>query len=136
MGINIKAVWQGNLKQGNGKLNIENSGLNDVNFKPFFAKSDGTFTNPEELLASAHATCYAMTLGYILSESGITADSLESNVSLVIENNVVQSSNINLQAKIPGIDDEQFQQFAIKAKEMCTIGNALSVEITLKASLV
>lgn len=68
MGIDIKAIWQGGFKQGNGKLSIENSGLDGVNFKPFFAKSDGTFTNPEELLASAHATCYAMTFGYIFQK--------------------------------------------------------------------
>ena len=135
MGINIKAIWQGNFKQGNGKLNIENSGLDGVNFKPFFAKSDGTFTNPEELLASAHATCYAMTFGYILSENEFTADSLETNVSLVIENNVVKSSNINFKASIPGIENDLFQQLADKAKEMCTVGNALNVEITLNASL-
>ncbi|UQA74108.1 OsmC family peroxiredoxin [Sphingobacterium siyangense] len=135
MAINMKAVWKGSFKQGNGKLGIENSELNGVSFKPFFAKSDGSFTNPEELLASAHATCYAMTLAYILSESGISADSLETSVSLVVENNVVKSSNLNLEAKIPDIDNDRFQQFAGKAKDMCTIGNALSVEINLKASL-
>lgn len=136
MGINIKAVWQGSFKQGNGKLDIVNSELNNVNFKPFFAKSDGSFTNPEELLASAHATCYAMTLSYILSENGISADSLETNVSLVIENNVVKSSNLMLEAKIANLDEDGFQQFATKAKEICTIGNALNVEINLKASLI
>ena len=76
-----------------------------------------------------------MTLAYILSESGISADSLETSVSLVVENNVVKSSNLNLEAKIPDIDNDRFQQFAGKAKDMCTIGNALSVEINLKASL-
>ncbi|QIH34766.1 OsmC family peroxiredoxin [Sphingobacterium puteale] len=135
MAINMRAVWKGSFKQGNGKLGIENSELNGVSFQPFFAKSDGSFTNPEELLASAHATCYAMTLAYILSESGISADSLETSVSLVVENNVVKSSNLNLEAKIPDIDNDRFQQFAGKAKDMCTIGNALSVEINLKASL-
>lgn len=136
MGINIKALWQGSFKQGNGKLNIDSSGLDNVNFKPFFAKSDGSFTNPEELLAAAHGTCYAMSLAYILSESGISADSIETNVSLVIENNVVKSSNLNIEAKIADIDEERFQQFASKAKDMCTIGNALNVEINLKASLI
>lgn len=135
MEINIKAVWQGSFKQGNGKLDIANSQLNNVNFKPFFAKSDGSFTNPEELLASAHATCYGMALAYILSESGISADSLETSVSIVMENNVIKSSNLNLEAKIPDMDNDRFQQFAGKAKDMCIIGNALNVEINLKASL-
>lgn len=135
MGTNIKAIWQGSFKQGNGKLNIDSSELNNVSFKPFFAKRDGSFTNPEELLASAHATCYAMTLAYILSEKGIAAESLDTSVSLVLENNAVKSSNLTLEAKIPDLDEDSFQQFAIKAKEMCTIGNALNVEIYLKATL-
>ncbi|HML65108.1 MAG TPA: OsmC family peroxiredoxin [Dysgonomonas sp.] len=135
MAINIKAVWIGSFKQGNGKLDIASSGLNNVSYKPFFAKSDGSFTNPEELLASAHATCYGMTLAYILSESGIAADSLETSASLVVENNVVKNSNLTLEAKIPDIDNDRFQDFAGKAKDMCAIGNALNVEINLKASL-
>lgn len=135
METSIKAIWQGSFKQGNGKLDIATSELNNVSFKPFFAKSDGSFTNPEELLASAHASCYGMALAYILSESGISADSLETSVSLVVENNVIKSSNLNLEAKIPDMDNDRFQQFASKAKDMCLIGNALSIEITLKASL-
>ncbi|MCW2263482.1 MULTISPECIES: OsmC family peroxiredoxin [Sphingobacterium] len=135
METSIKAIWQGSFKQGNGKLDIATSELNNVSFKPFFAKSDGSFTNPEELLASAHASCYGMALAYILSESGISADSLETSVSIVMENNVIKSSNLNLEAKIPDMDNDRFQQFAGKAKDMCTIGNALNVEINLKASL-
>lgn len=136
MKTNVKAIWQGNFKQGNGQLNIENSGIDHVIFKPMFAKSDGTFTNPEELLASAHATCYTMTLGYILSESGFSADHLETSVSLVVNNNIITNSDLRLTAKIAGIDDDQFQQFANKAKEMCAVGNTLKAEISLEASLI
>lgn len=136
MGKSIKAVWQGNFKEGRGQLNIENSELNKVTIKPFFAKSDGSFTNPEELLASAHASCYTMTLSYILAESGLSAENIETSVSLVISNNVITNSNLILQAKIPGITEEQFQDFAIKAKEMCTVGNALKYEISIEATLI
>lgn len=136
MGKSIKAVWQGNFKEGRGQLNIENSELNKVTIKPFFAKSDGSFTNPEELLASAHASCYTMTLSYILAESGLSAENIETSVSLVISNNVITNSNLILQAKIPGITEEQFQDFALKAKEMCTVGNALKYEISIEATLI
>ena len=136
MGKSINAVWQGNFKEGRGQLNIENSELNKVTIKPFFAKSDGSFTNPEELLASAHASCYTMTLSYILAESGLSAENIETSVSLVISNNVITNSNLILQAKIPGITEEQFQDFAIKAKEMCTVGNALKYEISIEATLI
>lgn len=136
METSIKAVWKGSFKQGNGQLNIENSELNNLTFKPFFAKSDGSFTNPEELLASAHATCYTMTLGYILGENGLSADNLEAAVSLVMNNNVITNSNLTLKAKIPGITEEQFQNFALKAKEICPIGNTLKAEISLEATLI
>ncbi len=136
METNVKAVWQGSFKKGNGQLNIENSGIDKVAFKSVFAKSDGNFTNPEELLASAHATCYTMALSYILSENGFTADDLETQVSLVIDNNVITNSNLELKAKITGIDEDSFQKFADKAKEMCVVGNALKVQISLEASLI
>lgn len=136
METNVKAVWQGSFKKGNGQLNIENSEIDKVAFKPVFAKNDGNFTNPEELLASAHATCYTLTLGYILSENGFTADDLETKVSLVIDNNVITNSNLELKAKITGIDEDSFLKFADKAKEMCVVGNALKVQISLEASLI
>lgn len=136
METNITAVWQGNFKEGKGHLNNENSKLNNITFKPSFAKNDGSFTNPEELLASAHASCYTMTLGYILAENGLAADNIETKVSLVINNNAITNSNLTLQAKISGITEEQFQNFVLKAKEMCPVGNALKAEISLEASLV
>lgn len=136
MGKSIKAVWQGSFKEGNGQLNIENSELNKVTFKPFFAKNDGSFTNPEELLASAHASCFTMTLSYILGENGISAENIETSVSLIISNNVITNSNLSLQAKIPGMIEEQFQAFIEKAKELCTVGNALKYEISIEATLI
>lgn len=135
MKSNIKAVWQGSFKEGKGQFNANDSAINNVVFKPFFAKNDNSFTNPEQLLASAHASCYTMTLSYILSENGFSADNLETTVSLLIENNVIINSNLTLQAKIPGVTEEQFQDFILKAKEMCTVGIALRVEINLEATL-
>lgn len=133
---NIKAVWQGSFKEGKGNFNNENSKLNTVSFKPSFAKNDSSFTNPEELLASAHSSCYTMTLSYILSESGFSADNLETKTALEIENNVITHSNLTLEARIPGITEEKFQELAIKAKGMCPVGNALNVEVRLEASLI
>jgi osmotically inducible protein OsmC len=136
MKSNIKAVWQGSFKEGEGKFNNENSKLDAVTFKPSYAKNDGSFTNPEELLASAHASCYTMTLSYILSENGFSADNLETKISLEMENNVITHSNLTLEAKIPAITEEKFQELAIKAKGMCPVGNALNVEVSLEASLI
>lgn len=136
MKSNITAVWQGSFKQGNGQFATENSKLSGTTFMPSYVKNDGTFTNPEELLASAHASCFTMTLSYILGESGFSADQLETTVSLIISNNVITNSNLCLQAKIAGITDQEFQNFAHKAKEMCPVGNALKAESSLEATLI
>lgn len=136
MKSNIKAVWQGSFKQGKGQFTTENSKLKNTSFKPSYAKNDGSFTNPEELLASAHASCFTMTLSYILGENGFSADQLETTVSPIINNNVITNSNLLLQAKIPGITEEQFQNFALKAKEMCPVGNALKCESSLEVELI
>nr|WP_314491797.1 OsmC family peroxiredoxin [uncultured Chryseobacterium sp.] len=136
MKSNIKAVWQGSFKEGNGHLNNENSKLNGITYKPSYAKNDGSFTNPEELLASAHASCYTMTLSYILGENGLSAENIETQVSLVISNNVITNSNLKVQAEISGITEDQFHDFASKAKEMCPVGNTLKAESNLEVTLV
>lgn len=136
METSTKAFWQGSFKQGNGHFTTENSKLNNTSFKPSYAKNDGSFTNPEELLASAHASCFTMTLSYILGENGFSADHLETTVSLIINNNIITNSNLSLQAKIDGITEEQFQNFALKAKEMCPVGNVLKAESSLEAALI
>ena len=137
METRIKAVWQGSFKEGKGQFNVTDSAINNTAFKPSFAKDNESFTNPEQLLASAHAACYTMTLSYILSENGFSADNqIETTVSLVLNNNVITKSILTVQAKIADITEEQFQNFALKAKEMCPVGNALNVEISLEATLV
>lgn len=135
METKIKATWNGGFKAGRGQLEVENSAINQLEFNPVFAKKNGGFTNPEELLASAHATCYALTLSYILSESGVKADELEVSVALVLKNNFITNSNLELRAKIPGIENDLFQQFAEKTKEMCAVGNVLKAEVSVNAIL-
>lgn len=135
MDSKITAVWQGSFKEGTGRLDGHSS-LHDIKFKPIFAKNENTaFTNPEELLGSAHATCFNLTLSYILAQAGLSADSLETSVVLTLKNNVITNSDLTLTAKIPNIAEEQFQKLATNAKEMCAVGNALKAEISLQATL-
>ncbi|TYP91326.1 osmotically inducible protein OsmC [Sphingobacterium allocomposti] len=132
----ITAVWQGSFKEGSGKLDAAHSSLHNVTFAPVFAKNETTaISNPEELLESAHATCYNLTLSYILSQAGIRAEKLETSAELTLKNKVITNSDLTLTAKIPDITEEQFQGFAQKAKEMCAVGNAIKAEISLKATL-
>lgn len=132
----IKAVWNGSFKDGVGQLEGEHSTLHDVQFKPVFAKNENTvITNPEELLGSAHATCFNLTLSYLLSQADISPEVLQTSAAISLKNNIITNSDLTLVAKIPGINNDQFQEYAKKAKEMCAVGNALNAEVSLNATL-
>lgn len=139
-----QAVWQGSLVEGNGNLNTQSGAFNDIpySFKGRFQDESGmSGTNPEELIAAAHAGCFVMQLAHMLAENGTTADQLDA--SSVVEYGPapgggfqINSSTITLNAKVPGIDEAKFQEIAKAAKEGCPVSKALaSIEITLAATL-
>ena len=139
MGKSSRAVWQGNFIEGKGQLNIENSELNKVTIKPFFAKSDGSFTNPEELLAAAHAGCFTMALSLVLGESKLKADSLDTTCTITIEKDgegfSITRSHLELKAKVPGASQEVFDNAVQAAKTNCPVSKLFDTEITLSAKL-
>lgn len=132
------AIWNGSGKEGNGNLSTQSKVLSNTSydFKSRFA--DGTYTNPEELIAAAHAGCFAMKLSFVLGAAGFTADSLEATATVELDpaKGEVTSSNIVLKAKVPGIDAAKFQECAKEAKENCPISKLLKAEIGLEAELV
>lgn len=131
------AVWSGSIKEGNGTISTQSKVLDNhnYNFKTRFGDKKGT--NPDELLAAAHAGCFAMALSSILGEAGYTADSLEatSEVTMDIDKLELTGSHLTLKAKIPNISEEKFMECANAAKENCPVSKALSLNITLDASL-
>lgn len=132
------AIWKGSGKEGNGNLTTESKVLSNTSydFKSRFA--DGTFTNPEELIAAAHAGCFAMKLSFVLGAAGFTADSLEATATVELDpaKGEVTHSHIVLKAKVPGIDNNKFQECANEAKANCPISKLLKAEIGLEAELV
>ena len=98
---------------------------------------DGKGTNPDELLAASHAGCFVMALSMILGESGFTPDSLEATAVVTMDTDKIEitESHLKLKARIPKIDKEKFLECANAAKENCPISKALSVKITLDATL-
>lgn len=137
------AVWQGGLQGGTGSLSATSGVLNDTpySFKTRLVSEDGQAgTNPEELLAAAHAGCYAMALGATLERNGHVADKLEVQAILTLDTDTltVTAVTLNLDGSVPGISDEQFQTFADDAKKNCIISRALSpgIQISLNAKLV
>lgn len=129
------AVWNGNLKDGNGKMKFGNGAFEGAfSFKSRFENGKGT--NPEELIAAAHAGCYAMALSNELDQAGHTPDSVETKAVITIEDASIKKSHLTVTAVVSGIDENEFMQIARSAKENCPVSKALqAIDITLDASL-
>jgi len=133
---NATAVWNGTIKEGKGHLTTDSTVLNQTQYSFNSRFADGTGTNPEELMAAAHAGCFTMKLSLDLTEAGFNPTSLETKATVSLDNGVITSSNLVLKADIPGITETQFQEIAAGAKENCPVSKAYSMAISLEASLV
>ncbi len=137
--INRKAtaIWKGTGKEGTGTISTQSTVLENTQYSFNTRFAEGKGTNPEELIAAAHAGCFAMKLSFELNAAGFTADELDATatVSLDPSKGQVTKSHIDLTAKIPAITAEQFSEIAEKAKKECPISQLLNAEITLNASL-
>lgn len=134
------AVWQGSLKTGKGSLTSSAGALKNTEYNFGARFESGAGTNPEELIAAAHAGCFAMALSGVLGEAGFTPDQLDVTAEVSLENVpptgwTVTTSHLVLTAKIPGIDEAKFQEAAAKAKTGCPISRLLNAKITLAATL-
>jgi lipoyl-dependent peroxiredoxin len=132
------AIWKGTGKDGTGALTTQSTTLNNTQYSYKSRFEEGVGTNPEELVAAAHAGCFAMALSFQLQAMGLTAESL--NVSAVITldppTSSITSSALTLKANVPGITEEQFKKAYEAAKTGCPISKLLNTTITLDASLV
>ena len=130
------ANWKGTGMEGKGTVSSASTILKDT---PYSFKSrfeDGPGTNPEELIAAAHAGCFTMKLSFVLNEAGFTADNLNTAARITFEDGVITNIHLDLTATVPGLEDAKFQELAINAKENCPISKLLNTEITLAAKLV
>jgi len=128
------AVWNGNGMDGNGHITTQSTTLEKTqySFKSRFA--EGTGTNPEELLAAAHAGCFTMKLTFSLQELGFTADKLETTAVVTLDD-VITESHLILNAKVPGISEDAFNEAVKDAKANCPISRALNTNITIESNL-
>jgi osmotically inducible protein OsmC len=134
------AVWNGSLKTGNGHLTAPGGALHATPYSFNSRVASGAGTNPEELIAAAHAGCFAMALSGILGEAGFTPEQLEATAEVSLDNVppagwTVTTSHLTLTAKIPGIDAAKFAELAAKAKAGCPISRLLNATVTLDAKL-
>ena len=133
---NAEAVWEGNFRDGAGNVKL-GSGAYEGPYSAASRFEEGDGTNPEELIAAAHAGCFAMQLSHFLAENGTTADKLEVSAAVtLIPGTGITESALTLVATVPGIDDAKFQELAAKAKAGCPVSGALgAINITLDARL-
>ncbi len=134
------AIWKGNLKEGKGTVGTQSGVLsgNPYTFAARFEDESGkSATNPEELIAAAHAACFAMQLSHFLAENGTPARKLEAKAVVeLVPGKGITGSALTLTGEVPGIADAKFQELAAKAKAECPVSQALgAIDVTLEAVL-
>ena len=129
------AAWNGTGKEGNGTLTTGSTTLNNTQYSFNSRFAEGTGTNPEELIAAAHAGCFSMKLAFVLGEAGITPRSIKTDCTVTLADGAVTKSELTLRASVEGGDEAGFRAAAEKAKAECPISKLLNCEITLDAQL-
>ena len=135
----VVAIWKGDGADGSGVLTAQSGAFTNLpySFKTRFENDNGELgTNPEELIAAAHAGCFNMKLSFVLNESDFHAEELSTQAVLTFEDGKILSIDLNLKAKVPNISLEKFIELAEDAKENCPISGALNCKINLNATLI
>ena len=133
------AVWSGGLKDGKGKVSTASGVLDDTQYSFSTRFEDGKGTNPEELIAAAHAGCFSMALSGQLGKAGLTADRIATTASVSLEKSdagfSITAVHLEVRAKVPGADRRAFDKAAADAKAGCPVSRVLNAEITMDAKL-
>lgn len=129
------AVWQGTGKEGKGNLTSQSGVLNATQYSFGSRFEEGIGTNPEELVAAAHAGCFTMKLSFNIDGAGFTAKKLETKCVITLENGTVTASQLTLNASIDGIPEDKFMELVADAEKNCPISRLLNAAISVEASL-
>jgi len=136
---NAKAVWKGGLKDGKGTISTDSGVLSETQYSFNTRFEEGKGTNPEELIAAAHAGCFSMALSAQLEDAGLTAESIRTTASVRLDKTdagfAVTSVHLDVAARVPGADRRAFETAAQNAKAGCPVSKVLNAEITMDARL-
>ena len=136
---NASAEWKGGLKDGKGSISTDSGVLANTQYSFSTRFEDGAGTNPEELIAAAHAGCFSMALSGQLAQAGLTADSIRTTASVRLEKTdagfAITSVHLDVKARVPGADEAAFSTAANNAKAGCPVSKVLKAEITMDATL-
>jgi len=130
------AIWNGSLKEGDGTLSAKSTFFHKLpyTFNSRFGSGAGG-TNPEELIAAAHAGCYSMALSAELGKAGIQPEYIETSSTVTLEDGVISGSHLVVKAKVPGISKDDFEKAAMATKSTCPVSKVLNLNITLEITL-
>ena len=132
---NATAVWNGDLKSGNGKISTQSAVLDNAQYSFKTRFEEGKGTNPEELVAAAHAGCFTMQLSAFIGEEGFTIDSIQTKCEINLVDGSIIGSHLIVEAKIADISDDKFQELVTKAEKNCPISKLFDTAITSSATL-
>jgi len=132
---NATANWQGSGKEGKGSLTTQSTVLNKTQYSFGTRFEDGVGTNPEELIAAAHAGCFTMQLTFNIDGAGFKATELDTQCEVTFENGAVTKSHLTVKAKVDGISQEKFDEVVAHAEKNCPISKLLNTEISVTATL-
>ena len=135
MDSSATAIWQGSGKDGTGNLTTESSVLDNAPYSFDSRFESGSGTNPEELIAAAHAGCFNMKLSFVLGNSGIIPEQLETKCVVTMDDGVITSSKLILKAKIDGVDEKLLQESIKDAEENCPISVLYNTKILVEYTL-
>ena len=132
---NATAVWQGSGKEGKGTLSTQSNVLDKTQYSFNTRFENGKGTNPEELIAAAHAGCFTMQLAFNLDKAGFTPTELNTKCEITIEDFKITQSHLTLQATVEGIPQEKFNDVVTDAKENCPVSKLLNAAISIDHTL-
>ena len=132
---NATAVWNGSGKEGNGHLTTQSTTLNKTQYSYLSRFEQGVGTNPEELVAAAHAGCFTMKLSFVLGALGLTPDTLTTKCEITLDNGAITLSHLTVEGKVPGISKDQFDAAVKDAEANCPISKLYNTTITSNATL-
>ncbi len=129
------AVWSGTGKEGKGSISTQSTVLNETQYGFNSRFAEGIGTNPEELIAAAHAGCFSMKLAFNIQAAGFAADELKTDCEIVLEDGSITQSNLSLSAKVSGMDPSKFDELVKDAEANCPVSKLLNAKITVHYKL-
>jgi osmotically inducible protein OsmC len=129
------ANWKGSGKEGKGTVSSDSGVLSNNQYSYSSRFESGIGTNPEELIAAAHAGCFSMKLSFVLGAAGFTPGNIDTKCTITFENSVIIESHLEVKASVPGIDKAKFDESVADAKANCPVSKVLNTNITIEATL-